>query len=80
MREKRGDDALNELLEALVEYTEKHFAHEELNMDKYNYPEKEEHIQAHSLLKQRIVEFQRQLSSGEKGLSPELLKFLREGV
>lgn len=78
LREKRGDDALNELLAVLVEYTKKHFEHEEHHMDKYKYPEIVEHKQAHILLKNRIIDFQQQVSSGETGLSPELMSFLRE--
>jgi len=78
LREKRGDEALNHLLISLVEYTQKHFEHEETHMDKYLFPDTEEHKQAHVLLKKRIVDFQQQVSSGEKGLSPELMGFLRE--
>lgn len=78
LREKRGDEALSELLDVLVEYTEKHFEHEELHMDKYKYPEMEEHKQAHVILRQRIVDFQQKVGAGKVGVSPELMSFLRE--
>lgn len=78
LREKRGDEVLNSLLQHLVEYTQKHFEHEEENMDKFQFPAAEEHKHAHALLKQRIVDFQQQLSSGKTGISKEIMGFLRE--
>ena len=78
LREKRGDEAIHGLLVVLVDYTKKHFAHEEQHMDKYKYPEVAEHKEQHVVLTDKIIDFQQQVSSGKTGLSPELMSFLRD--
>lgn len=78
MREKKGDDILYGLLGQLITYTKKHFLHEEEQMDKYQYPLKQEHIAEHCYLKKTIIDFQEQVSSGYTGLSADVLRFLRD--
>ena len=77
LREKRGDEALKDLLVVLVEYTEKHFTHEEQHMDKNDYPEAAEHKEKHVFLKNQIIDYQQKISAGEVGLSIEIMGFLR---
>ena len=77
LREKRGDGILQELLDTLVEYTVKHFDHEEIFMEKYDYPQTSEHKEEHIDLKNKIGNYQEKIRSGETGLSPEIMGFLR---
>jgi len=77
LREKKGDEVLHGLLETLVEYTEKHFAHEEQNMDKYDFPDAEAHKEEHEKLKNKIIDYQQKIASGTTGLSPQIMGFLR---
>ncbi len=77
LRDKKGDEALEKLLAILVEYTEKHFSHEEQNMDKYAFPDAADHKEQHIILKNKIIDYQQKIASGETGLSPEIMKFLR---
>ncbi len=77
IREKRGDAALQELLATLVEYTKKHFDHEEVHMEKHNYPEIDEHKKEHVILKDKLVDYQQKISDDTVGLTPEIMGFLR---
>ncbi|MDY0190093.1 MAG: bacteriohemerythrin [Desulfuromonas sp.] len=77
VREKKGDTALHNLLNILVEYTEKHFSHEEQYMDKIDYPDAAEHKEQHVVLKNKLNDYLQKVVSKETGLSPEVMGFLR---
>ncbi len=78
LRQKRADEVLHDLLDILVEYTVKHFDHEEVFMKKHQYPQMAEHKEEHIVLKNKIGEYRDKIQSGETGLSPEIMGFLRK--
>ncbi len=79
-----GQDSYDEImnqLEALAEYTKYHFHHEELMMEKYNYPDMEEHVKEH----QDFIAYLENLDyssidSEQKEAISELLKFVASWI
>ena len=49
LKEGRRDEAKSLFNEKIVNYTVKHFAHEEEVMEKYNYPDLENHKKIHEI-------------------------------
>lgn len=72
-----GSDATHAILKDLVDYTKIHFAVEESLMRVLGYPGYEEHKDRHRELIHEVEELQDKLLSGQKGLSFELLHFLK---
>jgi len=75
-----GKDAesLGNILNALVEYTKFHFAHEEQCLAKAGYPSLADHKKLHEDLTRQVLEKQQQFKSGShRTLSLELMTFLK---
>lgn len=77
IREKRGEELQEEILTALVAYTENHFQHEERLMQKYGFSGLAEHQHAHQSLRDVIQLMQRESVAGTEGLAQDLYRFLR---
>jgi len=77
IRDKRGDELLDETLTALVDYTEEHFQHEEKLMQEYGFPGLAAHQQIHQQLRDTVREMKQKHAAGTEGLAQELYKFLR---
>ena len=77
IRDKRGDEQLDEVLAALVGYTEHHFQHEEALMAEYGYPGLADHQKVHQSLRDTVQEIKAKNVAGNDGLAQELYKFLR---
>ncbi|SHI92905.1 hemerythrin [Malonomonas rubra DSM 5091] len=77
VRDKQGDDVLQETFEMLKDYTEKHFQHEEKLMQEYGFPGLEEHRQIHQQLRDSVDDMISRNSSDPQQLAKELLAFLR---
>jgi hemerythrin len=73
----QGKDKLYSTLMGLIDYTKKHFADEEKLMEKSGYPKLDQHKKEHKELTQQVVDFARQYNAGEKGITIELMNFLR---
>lgn len=65
----------NRILDALVQYASDHFQHEEQLLRECNYPNFESHKALHNDMRQRTLEFHKNLNSVE---GPELLAFLKQ--
>jgi hemerythrin len=80
VRDKRGDEVLDDILEMLQDYTENHFQHEEKLMAEYDYPGLPEHRKAHQDLRDTVQLLSVRDSSGAQGLANELMKLMRGWV
>jgi len=77
IREKRGEDLLGDILQALADYTESHFEHEERLMQDYGFPGLPEHRQKHQELRDTVQAMKARSEGATEGLARELYKFLR---
>lgn len=80
IRDKRGEEVLEDILVMLESYTVDHFQHEEKLMTEYQYPGLEEHQRIHQELIDAVQELKRRVTSGTEELSREFLKFLRNWI
>lgn len=74
----KGKEILASLLNDLVQYTVKHFGHEEHLMAQHKYVESPRHIAERKKLVAEVVAFKEKLETGKAMISVELLKFLRD--
>ena len=76
MADGHGKDALNEILDGLLDYTLSHFQTEEKIFMLINYPETESHKKEHLDFVQQITKFKEELSKRKLGLSIDVLNYL----
>ena len=69
---------LADTLAALLEYTERHFRHEEQLMEESGYPEFAAHQAEHQSLTTQVRKYHRELTRNSAALSIETLHFLRD--
>ncbi len=74
----RGKDVIGGVLDKLLKYTQVHFAAEERAMNRFLYPEFEEHKHEHELLLQQVNDFRDRFVAGNTMLSLEVMKFLKD--
>jgi len=77
MTKQQGKDVTGKVLENLVAYTVKHFAHEEQFFTKTGYPDRVAHIAEHEKLKAQVGEFGQKFAAGQATVNAELMNFLR---
>ena len=77
LRDKQGDDILDDVLLMLETYTREHFQHEEALMEEYHYPGLTEHKQLHAELVSAVQELKQRAALGKEGMAQELFHFLR---
>ncbi len=75
---KRPAEALEKVLDDLVEYTRVHFAVEECVLRLFDYPDYDAHKAVHDKIAARVIEFQRQFRAGDHKVGMELLYFLKD--
>ena len=78
MAQGLGQEHLGEILDGLVAYTAKHFAHEEELFATYHYSETEQHIAEHQLLVSQVMEFQVKFKEKRASVNMELMRFLKD--
>ncbi len=78
MKMGQSKEALLKIFERLREYTASHFANEEKLFKKHGYPETEEHIAAHKAFVNKVVEWEKAVSSGKATVSMEIMRFLKQ--
>lgn len=66
-KEGKGRDSITPVLEFMVEYVTKHFDEEERFMEKYDFPEKNQHIEEHRELYKHVNDVHKELQ--ERGAS-----------
>jgi hemerythrin len=75
----RGKDVLGKTLDGLITYTKTHFAREEAEMAKFNYPKAADHLREHHLLAKQVLDVQAKYRAGNSAvLSMEVMAFLRD--
>lgn len=73
----KGETALEQLLDMLVDYTTEHFNREEEMMRVYEYPDLERHTKSHRALANEVEGMQKRFQAGERGqLCLDMLGFL----
>lgn len=68
------------VLDAMVEYTERHFRAEEELMARCSYPGLGEHHEQHEALTAQVVAIRDRFARGEAGIGNELLAFLHDWI
>jgi len=69
---------IGKILDALIEYTEYHFGHEEEMLKKISYPNIAEQEKAHRAFVNKMKEFKTEMESGEILLSVKIIDFLKD--
>ena len=77
IRDKHGEEVLEEILTMLETYTIDHFQHEEKLMTEYHFSGLEEHQKLHRELIASLQDMKARADSGTEELAQELLNFLR---
>lgn len=78
MKEGKGKEALDKVLDELVKYTVYHFSYEERLFEKYGYPEAKIHTRQHNDLIEQVKKFVKDFESGKSILAMEVMNFLRD--
>lgn len=77
IRDRCGEDVLQDVLAVLDQYTGHHFSHEERLMQEYGFPGLEEHRQIHQQLRVRVAEIKQNSETAPERVAQELYKLLR---
>jgi hemerythrin len=79
MKAGHGKDSLGKILDALVNYTKVHFAHEERFFAQTDYPGAAEHKKQHDDLTRQVLDFQQKYKDGSAALlTVEVMSFLKD--
>lgn len=74
----RGREALGNILDDLIIYTETHFTNEEAALRDCGFPDLEAHLEEHHLLTDQVRDIRRKYLSGPSAtLSMEVMNFLK---
>ena len=73
----KSKEKLEELILAMIDYTRYHFKNEEEYMASVNFPELEEHKQAHAEYVEKINDYYEKLKTGKMLLTLEVTNFLK---
>ena len=77
MRDGKGKETLQKILDDLVKYTKEHFLTEETMMKKANYPGYAAHKAEHDKLTEKAVDLQKSYAEGKSPLTMDVLNFLK---
>jgi hemerythrin len=77
MKAGKGKETLDEILNALVDYTATHFKSEEKLFHQFHYPESKKHIAEHSNFVEEVLKFRAAFDKGRLMLSIEVMTFLK---
>ena len=78
MGKKKGGALIEEIISRMAAYVEYHFQSEEKYMEKYDYPRKEEHIQAHHGFIEELHNFQAKLQETTFLMPVKVFQYLKE--
>ena len=78
MHSGRGKEAVVEILGELKQYTVFHFGNEEEQFETHGYPEEENHIKAHQMFVDKVIEFEEKIMSGKAVVTMEVMDFLKD--
>jgi hemerythrin len=83
---KAFDDTHKKLFEKanqltfLLEYAEDHFAEEEQLMQKYGFPDLDNHRMKHEYLKKEVLQYKRRFDAGESMDDIDFIKFIKDWI
>ena len=77
--DKGSAKTTEEVLKELIEFTRIHFSTEEKYFEETNYVDKEEHMNEHANIIEKILDFKKRYDSGED-ISKEFHKFVHEWI
>lgn len=77
MKQKKTTDELEDIIDGLIVYTGYHFQTEKTLFEKYNYPGKEQHINEHEKIVDRVKELEKHFKeSGSIMLALDIHNFM----
>ena len=77
-RDKKAFSELRDVYQKLIEYTEKHFQHEEQLLEKSGYPELENQKRFHRHFVTKMETMKDDLIEGKEEAAPVVYRYLRE--
>ena len=80
MKEGKAKNKLELILAELAEYTVYHFQYEEELFAKYAYSNKLAHTKEHNALRDKVLDLNKKMKSGEKVITHDLLRLLQTWI
>ncbi len=77
MKAGKANEAIAEILNALIDYTATHFKAEERLFHRFNYPDSEKHIAEHAQFINEVLSFKDDYEKGRALVSIKVLYFLK---
>lgn len=74
----KAEEVVSEILEELSQYTEYHFKTEEEYFEKYQYPDRENHIRQHKDFIKKLDEWKKQNNEKKSDIHYSILDFLKK--
>lgn len=78
MRQGKGKDVIEDILDFLTNYTIEHFTTEEVLMTNFKYPNLPNHKKEHDDLVKKVKDFIGKIKEGKIVVSSEILQFLSD--
>ncbi len=78
MSKGKGNDVLHSIFDELVDYTIYHFEEEDKYFDQIDYPHSNFHREEHKKLIDQVSKFQTEFETNKKGISIEVMRFLKQ--
>ena len=76
----QGKQALGQVIDGLISYTNTHFAAEERLLKTHGYPEFDGHHTIHIKMVDKVKDIQRRHSAGQLNISLDTMKFLNDWI
>ncbi len=80
MRDGRSNEALRQVLQDLVDYSQYHFRSEEVIMERYRYPEMAKHVKEHEYFIVRVQTYVENYNKGNMVLSLDVVNFIKKWI
>jgi hemerythrin len=77
MKEGKGRDALQPIINSLVDYTRSHFSREEQLFAQYGYTARDGHAKIHNSLTQQALDLKGKIDKGSGVLAIEVMGFMK---
>ena len=78
MKQGKGKDVLDKIVNGVVGYTSTHFSTEEKYFARFKYPEADSHKKEHAAFVEKVLEFKDGFEKGKLTLSIEIMTFLSD--
>jgi hemerythrin-like metal-binding protein len=78
MKQGKGTDVIGGILNELARYTEYHFSAEEALLEQNDYPELPQQKEAHRRFVDKVQEYQRRFSAGDRSVPVEAMNAVRD--